>query len=117
MAEKSGLTLSELVKQAAGELRKVKAEEPPPDEAVMQFIECQIDLNVKVSVEGRAGIKFWILDVGGKAARDKGHMIRLKFSAIPGRGIQALQERPGPAKKPKRQTKDRSKDQEKDQDA
>jgi len=105
MAGQRGLTLSELVAHTAEELRRVKEQEPPPEDAVMRFTECEMELAVKVTVEGHAGIKIYILDVGGGGTHEAANTIRLKFSAIESNIIQAPSvDELGGAKQPVRQT-------------
>jgi hypothetical protein len=89
MTSQSGLTLSQLVAHTAEELRRVKEQEPSPEDAVMQFTECEMELAVKITVEGSAGIKIYIVNVGAKGAREATHTVRLKFSAIGSNIIQA----------------------------
>jgi hypothetical protein len=104
MTSQKGLTLSELVAHTAEELRRVKEQEPPPEDVVMRFTECEMELAVKVTVEGHAGIKIYILDVGGGGTHEAANTIRLKFSAIESNIIQAPIEDEEGARQPVRQT-------------
>ena len=49
----------------------------------MEFKECELELKVNISVEGKTGIKFWLLEIGGGARNDKSHTVKLKFNALP----------------------------------
>src|SRR4051794_10721528 len=93
MASDGSLTLSGLVEAAADELRKakVKADVDP----VMQFTGCEIELDVKVAAEGAAGFKIWILEVGGKASKERSGTIKLTFGPLPGEIIAAVAMTPG----------------------
>ena len=97
------ISLSDLVKQTADELRKVSELPPPPGKAVMQFQECELELAVTVAGEAEGGIKFWVLTAGTKVSGEKVSRIKLKFTALPKSRIQAQATRKGPAKKPERQ--------------
>lgn len=80
MANKA-LSLSELINDVANELRIAKslsADKAP----VMEFTECELELQVNIAVEGNAGIKFWIIDIGGGAKQEKTHTIKIKFNAL-----------------------------------
>jgi Trypsin-co-occurring domain 2 len=69
-AKMSGVTLSELVKYTASELRKVKQESPKDGLPVMQFKECELELKVTISAEGGGGIKFWIITAGANVSKE-----------------------------------------------
>lgn len=75
------LSLSELINDVANELRIAQSlsQEKSP---VMGFTECELELQVNIATEGKAGIKFWIIDIGGGANKEKTHTIKLKFSAL-----------------------------------
>jgi len=102
MPKENAQTLSQLIKNVADELRKAKTEPPPPAGTVMRFKECEIELNVKLSFEGSAGLRIWVIEAGGKGAREAGHTIRLKFSDIEGQSVQFPSTKAGPATKPTR---------------
>ncbi len=75
------LSLSELITNIADELRIAKNKNAN-EKAVMAFKECELELKVNIKVEGTAGIKFWIIEFGGGAARERGHTIKMKFNAL-----------------------------------
>lgn len=95
-----GLALSDLVQAAADELRKIK--QKPTADAVMQFTGCEIELAVKASVEGGGGLKFWIVELSGKAAKERSGTIKLAFGAYPGQSITAFSGVTGAEPTPKR---------------
>ena len=84
-----GISLSTLVRQAAAELRDLKAVPPIPGQEVMSFTECSIELSVTVTNEASGGLKFWVVEAGGKAVGSQAHKITLKFSALDPRATQA----------------------------
>lgn len=103
LTNEDGFTLSELVKNVADELRTIKP--PATDEAVMQFTECQIELNVKVLIKAGAKAQFWVFaEAGGEASREAGHIIRLKFSSVEGNPLQFKSETVDVADLPEKKT-------------
>jgi len=80
MANKA-LSLSELINDVANELRIAKSLSTSKD-PVMEFSECELELQVNIAVEGNGGIKFWIIDIGGGAKKEKTHTIKVKFNSI-----------------------------------
>ena len=75
------LSLSELINDVANELRIAQSlsQDKSP---VMGFTECELELQVNVATEGKGGIKFWIIDIGGSAKKEKTHTVKLKFKAL-----------------------------------
>jgi len=82
--EPTPISLSQLVESVASELRIVKAKRPPVGEDVITLTNCDIELSVEASVEGSAGIKFYVVEVGGKGSATTSHKITLRFSAPAG---------------------------------
>lgn len=94
------VSLHDLVKSAADELRLVHADEPR--DAVMKFTECEIELAVTVSADAKGGIKFWVIEAGAGAAYENAQKITLKFSSLDNRPILAAVPAPGAADLPAR---------------
>lgn len=79
--ENVALSLSELISNVADELRLAKNTDANK-KSVMVFKECELELKVNIGVEAKAGIKFWLLDIGGAAKKENAHTVKLKFNAI-----------------------------------
>ncbi|HEY6372168.1 MAG TPA: trypco2 family protein [Candidatus Sulfotelmatobacter sp.] len=100
--EPTPVSLSELVKSVAAELRIVKADKPAAGEEVITLTNCDIELSVAATMEGSAGIKFYVVEIGGKGSATASHKITLKFSAPAGviaavqRKAQSNEEIPAP---------------------
>ncbi len=103
------ISLSALVKNVASELRALKQSPPKPGEEVMTLTNCDIELSVGATLEGNAGLKFYVIEIGGKGSATASHKITLKFAAS-GSAILAVASqvrpaeggpvsRPNPAKK------------------
>ena len=84
------VSLTELVRDVAEQLRELKRQPPPADEAVLGFKECSIELSVAATIQGGAGIKFYVVEVSGKGSTSATHKIKLTFSSV-GDSIQATQ--------------------------
>lgn len=99
-----GLSLSQLIRNVADELRLVQKEfkDQQDVEAVMAFQECELELQVQINAEANAGIKFFIIDTGVKASHQTMHTIKVKFAANSANSIIARNESEGNADKPKR---------------
>lgn len=80
------LSLSAVVKDAADQLRAIKADEP--ENPVMQFVSCEIELGVAATVEPGGKVKLAVVEFGADASYGNTQKITLKFSSIGG-GIQA----------------------------
>lgn len=78
MAKKTlpGLSLSELIRTTASELREAKSDE---QDAVIELTECELELSVTASAEAGAGIKFWLADANTSAKGETVSKIHLKF--------------------------------------
>lgn len=95
------ISLPDLVKSAADDLRTIQKAQP--NDAVMQFSECEVELEVVASVDAKGSVKFWVVEAGGGASYENSQKIKLKFTTIPGKdGIQAQQVPEGRARGPKR---------------
>jgi len=82
MEAPSFLSLSQIVKATADELRTIHATEPKPDQGVMKFTECEIELSVLAKVEANGKVKFWVVEAGGGASYENASKVTLKFTAL-----------------------------------
>lgn len=81
MAKKKvpGLSLSELIRSTADELRDAKN---TGDDAVIELSECELELSVSAAAEGSGGIKFWLIDAGASVKGETVSKIHLKFKPV-----------------------------------
>jgi hypothetical protein len=76
---------------------------------IMQFEECEIELAVKLEISGKAGVKFWVVELGAGAKAEHSSKIKVKFKPLPGMSLQAPQvSLANPAPAARRQTKKNS---------
>lgn len=76
------LALHELAEFAASELKKIKPQSAK--DGVMKFAECTVELAVTAEREASGGLKFWIIEAGGKVKGGDSSRIVLKFVALGG---------------------------------
>jgi hypothetical protein len=94
------VTLSELVKTTADELRAIHNAEPKASDAVMRFSECEVELAVAVAADVDGKVKFWVVEAGSGVSYENSQKVKLKFTSIPGQIVQAPAVPPGPAQLP-----------------
>lgn len=82
------VSLSDIVRSAADELREVK--EAEPQDPVMTFEKCEIELSVATEVSPGGKLKFLIFEGGVDAKRANTHKVTLTFTAIKGRIVSAI---------------------------
>jgi Trypsin-co-occurring domain 2 len=83
------VTLAQLVKTTADELRNIHADEPKGDTAVMRFVECEVELDVAVGADADGKVKFWVVEAGAGVSYENSQKVKLKFTALPNVLIQA----------------------------
>ena len=83
------LLLSDVVKDAADQLRQIKAAEP--DDPVMKFDSCEIELSVAATIEPGGKVKLAVVEFGADASYANTQKVTLKFSSA-GAGITAAAE-------------------------
>ena len=72
-----GFTLAQLIENTADELRKLR--KTPPEQAVIQFTGCELELAVTIAAEAGGGIKFWVVDASGKTSGKTISRVKLSF--------------------------------------
>ncbi len=82
----SMLTLAELISDVTAQLRQAEAE-APRDSGVMQFKECELELAVSIEAEGRAGVRVYVVELGGGVTRASSNTIKVRFSSLPDRPV------------------------------
>jgi hypothetical protein len=98
MSEK--IQLSEMLDHISLELLEAQKKATARGQATMQFSECEIEFAVETTKEAEGGIKVWISELKAGAKKTDSNTIRIKFSSIPDKPVQAVQQQPnapGPA--------------------
>tara|TARA_R110000824_G_scaffold114351_1_gene264810 strand:- start:649 stop:969 length:321 start_codon:yes stop_codon:yes gene_type:complete len=87
-----GLEISDLILALSSGIReaaeKSAAESNNP---VVQLAGCEVELTVTAKLDGKAGVKFWLIDVGGGKSSENVSRIKLQFVPPKGVTIQAVQ--------------------------
>ena len=94
------LSLDEIVRNVAEQLHRLR--EKPPQDPVIAFTECEIELAVKATVQAGGGIHFYVFSAEAKASSEQVSKIKLKFGAA-GAPVVMLAGTEGKAPKPRRQ--------------
>ena len=78
----SRFSLSELVLNVADELRTADQQSRQANKSpILELKDCEFEVKVNISYEGKIGLKFWIAELGGGGKREDAHTIKLKFGA------------------------------------
>jgi hypothetical protein len=97
MAER--ISLADVLANITEELHKAQDAAKARGFATMQFEECELEFAIEAEHKGEAGIKVWVVDLGGGVKRTESNTIRLKFKTIPAKTVQVPQvsvDAPGP---------------------
>jgi Trypsin-co-occurring domain 2 len=84
MAEVSNqVELADLLDYVATQLSTAadRAKERPT--AVMEFLECELDMAIQIEANAKAGIRVWVVELGGGIKRSDTNTIKLKFRGLP----------------------------------
>jgi len=77
MAEEIGL--QELLHQVKQELLAQSPDDPVP----LFYVEgVDLELSVRVHKQGQAGIKVYVVDVGGEVGKERGHVVRVSLRPL-----------------------------------
>lgn len=79
--------LAQLVNHVATELLKAEASAAERSQRVMRFTECQLEMAIEIETSGSAGIKVWVLELGGDRTKTNSNTITVKFQALEGQGL------------------------------
>lgn len=74
------IELSEVIAHITEELKKAK--QPSPEDAVMQFEECEVEFAIEVEKSGETGINVWVLELGGGLTRTETNIVKIKFKSV-----------------------------------
>ena len=86
MAE-SRFELASFIDQVAQQLLAAEAKAKTRGDHVMQFEECELEMAVSVGKDAKAGIKVWVIELGGGAKKTDANTIRVKFKRIDGQQV------------------------------
>ncbi|MBV8771177.1 MAG: hypothetical protein JO166_02435 [Deltaproteobacteria bacterium] len=103
------IPLSDVLQNITEELAKADKAARERGSAVMQFTDCELDFAIEAERQGNAGVKLWVLDVGGEVKRSESNTIKLKFSSLSNNPIQAIAVTREPAPKPGKQVRRKGK--------
>jgi hypothetical protein len=87
----SKLELSTLARCVADELRKANASVSQDGNAIMNFVECEIEVGFTVEIETGGKINIWAVELGATGNQATSNTVRIKYQALPGVSMQAAQ--------------------------
>lgn len=64
--------------------------------AILKLSDVELEMSVATTKEADGGIKFWVVEIGGRYSKEKTHTVRLKFTPL------GLAEGPYVARSPKK---------------
>ncbi len=83
---------AELLKQIGAEIRNANDNAAQDGNAVMQFVECEVEVHFTTEKATKGGLKIYVLEAGTKKTTSIGNSIRLKYQALSGGALVAIQE-------------------------
>lgn len=101
----NGIALSDILDQVANELINAEARAKARGRATMIFEECEVEFSVSFESSGNAGIKLYVVNIGGSAKQFSSNKIKVKFKSLKDSPIQAPHSLTGDAERVVRQTK------------
>lgn len=84
METKKRLDLATLIGHAGDEIRKAHTNAVNEGDAVMQFMECEIEVGFDVELEVGGKVNFWAVELGTSGTQTATNKIVLKYQALPG---------------------------------
>jgi Trypsin-co-occurring domain 2 len=79
---KGRIDLGAFIQQIKKELVDAQARE----EGFMELTDVELEVHFVLDVSGTAGMKLWVLDIGGKAKASQLHKVKLQFRPLPRTG-------------------------------
>ncbi|WP_290497054.1 trypco2 family protein [Hyphomonas sp. UBA4494] len=103
-----GIEISEIITSLTQGIRHAAATSKKSGfDPIIQLSNCEIELAVTAKAEGKAGLKFWLLDAGTSVAGEKVSKIILRFEPTSSKAVQLTSrggaEKDGPAHKRKKE--------------
>lgn len=76
------IQLSKLLDYIGTQIRDAHQKATKADKAVMKFQECELELAIEAEDQGEAGLKVWVIQLGGGSKRTESNTIRVKYTAL-----------------------------------
>ena len=76
------IQLSKLLDYIGTQIRDAHQKATEADKAVMKFQECELELAIEAEDQGEAGLKVWVLQLGGSSKRTESNTIKVKYTAL-----------------------------------
>lgn len=92
MAEQR-IELANLIETVANQLRAARTDQP---DAIIDLAECELEMAIQTSWEAGAGIRVWVLELGGRRNKSNTNTVRVKFTPHGTQPIAYLAQAPGP---------------------
>ena len=84
------IQLAELLSHISNQLLEADSVSRAAGNATMRFDACELEFAVNIEKSGSAGIKVWIMKLGGDVKKSDSNTIRVKFVSLENRPIQAV---------------------------
>jgi DNA helicase IV len=82
-SEDGKLELSSLLLQLADELRELReAGRRNQNDDVLEVTEASVELGLTWTIEGNAGVKFWVVDLAGASSRERSTTITVTLKSV-----------------------------------
>lgn len=81
--KKKRLDLATLIGHAGDEIRTAHEIAKKENDAVMQFMDCEIEVGFDVELEVGGQVNFWAVEVGTSGAQTVTNKITLRYQALP----------------------------------
>lgn len=81
--DKKRLDLATLIGHAGDEIRKAHAIAIAENDAVMEFVDCEIQVGFDVELAMDGKVKFWVIEAGASGTQTVSNTITLKYKALP----------------------------------
>jgi hypothetical protein len=79
---KKRLELAQLIDHVGDEVRKAHKQAKSQNDAVMEFIECEVEAVFEVEVEANGKVNLWAAEIGTSGTQTTTHRITLKYQAL-----------------------------------
>lgn len=74
------IDIADIIESVSDGIREA-ARRSASKQKVLQLAECEVELAVKATTDGKGGLRFWIVEAGGSHAKEDSSRIKLKFMA------------------------------------
>jgi len=84
------IEISEVLKNISDELWQANEQAKQSNKATMVFTECEIEFAIETEAKANAGVKIYVVNLGGDAKRSDKNTVKLKFTALSEKPFVAL---------------------------